>query len=245
MEAFGPSSYGDAFADVYDSWYRDLPGTERCVEHLARAASGRPLLELGVGTGRLALPLARRGVEIVGLDSSKAMLDRLGAKLEGESIRLVCADMAAPPLRPAPFGIVVVAFNTLFNLGSREAQQRCLHAARTLLGDDGRLIVETVVFPDGDLPVKGVDASIVEVDRVVLTASRLDPSRREVVGQHIEITEAGTRLRPWLLHYLLPGELDAVARASGFQLESRAEGWDGEPFSDESRHQVAVYRPRA
>jgi SAM-dependent methyltransferase len=244
MEPFGAASYGDAFADVYDDWYDELPGTDGCVETLAALAGRRPLLELGVGTGRLALPLAAQGVPVVGLDASTAMLTRLRAKPGAERVRLVCADMATPPFTGERFGVIVVAFNTFFNVGSRGDQQRCLAAAGRLLAPDGALVVETVVFPDTDEEVKGVDASIVELDRVVLTASRLDPTQRRVVGQHIEIDEHGVRLRPWLLHYLLPSELDDLAAAAGLAVQSRAEGWNGDPFTADSRHQVSVYRRR-
>ena len=204
MDGYQSSTYGDGFADVYDEWYAALPLTEQCASRIARLAAGGRVLEMGVGTGRIALALADHGVEIVGLDASAAMLAALRSKPGGGRVCVALADMAAPPLARAQFAVVVVAFNTLFDLPDEDAQRRCLAAAHALVHPGGVLAVETIVFPDTDRPVQGVDARIIEIDRVVLTAPRLDPATRSVTGQHIEITEAGVRLRAWLLHYLLP-----------------------------------------
>jgi SAM-dependent methyltransferase len=245
MDPLGVSSYGDAFADVYDDWYRDLPLTEQCAGRVAELSAGRRVLELGVGTGRLAHAISALGVHVTGIDASASMLAKLRAKApaDAEPVDAVLADMARPPFAPATFGVVLIAFNTLFNLRDEEEQRRCLVNARAVARNDGLLVVETIVFPDADRPVQGVDTPIIEVDRVVLTASRLDPNARSVDGQHIEITEQGIRLRPWRLHYLLPDELDRLAVETGWQLVSRTEGWDGEAFTPASEHQVSIYRP--
>jgi SAM-dependent methyltransferase len=242
MEPQRASAYGDAFADVYDDWYRDLPLTNECADRVTALAAGRRVLELGVGTGRLALALQSRGVAPVGLDASPAMLERLRDKPAGQQIMSVIADMATPPFAPKSFGVVLVAFNTFFNLPDEPSQRRCLANIRRLVEPDGLLLVETIVFPEADRPVRGVDAPIIDHDRVVLTASTLDPATRSVDGQHIEITERGIRLRPWHLHYLLPQELDAVAAEAGWQLEGRSEGWADQPFTESSEHQVVTFR---
>lgn len=242
MEGYRPSSYGDAFADVYDDWYRDLPGTQSCAAAIGELAAGGPVLELGTGTGRLALAIAARGVTVVGLDASAAMLARLRAKPGADRLAVVEADMAALPFAAGAFGVVLVAFNTLFNLPDERAQRRCLADARRVVRDGGLLVVETIVFPETTEVAQGVDARLIEADRVVLTASRLDPTDRSVIGQHIEITEAGVRLRPWRLHYLLPDELDELARDTGWSLAGRRASWAGEPFTERSEHQVVVYR---
>jgi SAM-dependent methyltransferase len=242
MEPRQASAYGDSFADVYDDWYGDLPLTDECADRVAALAAGRHVLELGVGTGRLALALKSRGVTPVGLDASQAMLERLRDKPAGQEVRSVVADMATPPFAPESFGLVLVAFNTFFNLPDELAQRRCLTNVRRLVQPGGLLIIETIVFPDTDHAVRGVDAPIIDHDRVVLTASRLDPASRSVNGQHVEITEQGIRLRPWHLHYLLPAELDALAAEAGWQLEGRSEGWTDQPFTESSEHQVVTFR---
>lgn len=95
VEGYRPSSYGDVFADVYDDWYRDLPHTDRCAARIAELAAGAPVLELGVGTGRLALAMAARGVRVVGLDASAAMLAKLRGKPGSDQVGCVEADMSS------------------------------------------------------------------------------------------------------------------------------------------------------
>src|SRR5690606_30103662 len=139
-------------------------------------------------------------------------------------------------------GLGLVAFSTCYTLPSDGDKRRGLAEARRLLAPAGLLVLESIVFPDTNQPVQGVDASIVELGRVVLTASRLDPAERSVIGQHIELTDGNVRLRPWVLRYALPSELDGMAERAGFRLESRWEDWAGTPFTDASTRQVVVYR---
>jgi SAM-dependent methyltransferase len=127
VQGYDASTYGDRFADVYDRWYADVSDVDGCVSRVAELAGDGPVLELGVGSGRLAIPLARRGVEVHGLDASRAMLDRLAAKPGGELVRTVLGDMAEIALDdPPPFAVVLVAFNTLFNLTTEAAQRACV-----------------------------------------------------------------------------------------------------------------------
>src|SRR4051794_26981843 len=113
MERFDDSSYGDAFADVYDDWYGGISDVAATGGTLAALADGRPVLELGVGTGRLAVPLAALGVDVTGIDSSAAMLDVLAGK--HGAVRALRGDMV-DDLPTGPFGLAFVAYNTLFNL---------------------------------------------------------------------------------------------------------------------------------
>jgi SAM-dependent methyltransferase len=246
MDGFGPANYGDGFADVYDDWYAEPTDTASCVERLATMASGAPVLELGVGTGRLALPLAARGLVVTGIDASTAMLDRLRAKPGAEQVHLVLGDMADLRVDPPPgsdgFGLVVVAYNTFFNLADPADQQRCLGRVAALLAPGGSLVLEAFV-PDDEAPAGGaLEVRSVEGDRVVLSASRHDPLGQLVRGQHIEVTEAGVRLRPWLVRYLRPDQIDALAADAGLALVGRWSGWRDEPFDDASTVHVSEYR---
>ena len=130
VDGYDASTYGDRFADVYDDWYGDVTDAVACtakVAELARAAGGGPVLELGVGSGRLALPLVERGLEVHGIDASPAMVERLRAKPGGDRVRVTIGDMADLDLPAAPpFSVVLVAFNTFFNLATEAAQRRCL-----------------------------------------------------------------------------------------------------------------------
>lgn len=247
MDGFGPSSYGDAFADVYDRWYGDLPGLAETLDATARLAAGGPVLELACGTGRLCLPLAERTGPVHGLDSSQAMLDQLHAKAAtGRHSTVVThlADMADFTLADAPpFALVFVAFNSLFNLASAEAQAGCFRAVARHLAPGGRFALECVV--PGDPPPGRHDAielHTLAADRVVLRVSRQDPADQTLAGQHVELTEAGIRLRPWFLRYSTVEQLDAMATAAGLQLESRWTDWSGGAFDADAAGHVSVYR---
>jgi SAM-dependent methyltransferase len=248
MEGYTEATYGDGFADVYDEWYRAFGAggsddATAAVDALARLARRGPVLELGVGTGRLAIPLARRGLEVWGVDASPAMLDRLRAKPGGEQVRVVRADMAECPLIGAPpFALTFAAANTLFNLVDRDRQRRCLARAGELAAPGGRLVVEAFVPGDGARQAGGdVAVRLVELDRVVLTISACEPMEQVVRGQHVEITESGVRLRPWVVRFAWPDELDALAAEAGWTLATRAAGWRAEPFTHGSPVHVSVY----
>ena len=249
MDGYGPHTYGDRFADVYDDWYGDASDADATVERVAAlaAASGtRRVLELGGGSGGLAVPLAARGIAMWTVDASLAMLRRLRSKPGGDAVHAVVGDMAALPLSArARFGVVLCAFNTLFNLTTIEAQRRCLaDAAARLDPGGGRLVIESFVAPaneEGDAAVGAVEPRHIGLDEVVLTISRLDPASHTITGQHVQITEAGIRLRPWMLRYLSPDELDAVASEAGLRLVERHAGWRGEPFTGDSDTHVSTY----
>ena len=256
MEDYRPETYGEAFADVYDDWYADVTDTEACVAAVARLAGGGRVLEMGAGTGRLALPLAAAGVDVSALDASRAMLGALATKPGGAGIPLVLGDMARPPLRPgAGFTVVLCAFNALFNLPDAAEQQLCLRAAAALLAPAGRLVVETslpgglgeVTGDDpgslvGEFESDGVDVRALEADRVVLSAWQHDAATQHIRGQMIDIGAAGIRLRPWHLHYRTPPQLDAAARDAGLALRERWSDWRGGRFDPVlSTEQIAVY----
>jgi SAM-dependent methyltransferase len=232
-------------ADVYDEWYGDLPGageTVACVQALAVACGGGPVLELGVGTGRLSIALAEAGLEVWGVDASAAMLARLSAKPGGEAVHVVCGDMA-DPVPGGPFTVVFAAFNTFFNLTSQAAQERCLASVAATLVPGGAFVIEAFVPAEGAPAGGAIDVRALELDRVVLSISRHDPHTGEAWGQHVELTEiGGVRLRPWRVRYCTPSELDELAAGAGLTLESRSAGWQGEPFTQEAARHVSIYR---
>lgn len=245
---FTPGTYGESFVDVYDDWYADVSDIAGTVRTVAGFAAGGLVVELGAGTGRLALPLAEAGCPVVALDVSAPMLGRLGERLEGTGGALpalpLVADMTEPALRPGCASVVLVAFNTLFNVTDPDDQQRAVDRAADLLEPGGRFVVEAFVPPDpDDAPRSDVSARSVEVDRVVLVVALRDPAAQTITGQHVELTEAGgVRLRPWKVRYLTPTQLDAAATAAGLVLEQRWADWDGTPFAGHSTQHVSVYR---
>ena len=247
MEGYDASTYGDRFADVYDDWYGDVTDAEACADRLARLVDelgGGPVLELGIGSGRLALPLVERGLDVHGIDASPAMLERLAAKPGGDQVTATLGDMAALDLRqPGPFAVAFVAFNTFFNLGSADAQRRCLARVAEVLRPDGVLVIEAFVPPVGDdAPSSVVTPRRITADLLVLTASQHDPAAQTITGQHVHLTEAGIRLRPWHLRYAPPEELDALAAEVGLARRWRAAGWRDEPFGPDSSVHVSAYQ---
>jgi SAM-dependent methyltransferase len=259
VKGYDASTYGRSFADVYDEWYHDVSDVAATVAAVAERAQGRAVLELGVGTGRIALPLAALGVAVTGVDASSEMLDRARAKCtppqaipgtnnpqgtNDGSVTLVQGDMAELPVE-GPFAVAFVAFNTFFNLTDPVAQRRCFRRVAAVLEPGGWFAIEAFV-PTDDLgpttaPDSGVSVRTVELDRVVLTVARRDPAHQTIVGQHIEITDSGARLRPWFVRYASPGELDEMANEAGLTLAARHSDWAGGAFTDDSPNHVSWY----
>jgi len=239
---YTPSTYGESFADVYDDWYHDVSDVEACVAALSRLADGDPVLELGVGTGRLALPLLRTGTPVVGIDASPSMLAVLSRKHDADLLPTYEGDMATidqPPLADqlahhGPFGMVFAAFNTFFNLTSDDAQARCLRGAHQLLRPGGWLVIEGFVPPADGLNAGGVSVRSITDDAAVLTVSRHDAATQLIEGHHIDIRADGTRLRPWKIHYRRPHQLDDDALSARFELAHRWRDWDQTPFPEHS-----------
>lgn len=245
-DAFGPATYGRSFADVYDQWYPPDDETAAAVRRLSSLApAGGSILELGVGTGRLALPLAGEGHVVVGFDASEEMLAQLRAKqVQGTSVRTALGDAGVPSDWPeGPFDLVVAAFNLVFNLVDRDAQARCFSAAAGVLAPGGRLVVETFLPAPLEERQRHLEVREVSADRVVLIATDADPSDGVVTGQHIELVDgAAVRLRPWRIRVATLQELDAFAADAGLVLEERHADWRGAPYDPHGAGHVSVYR---
>jgi len=236
--------YGRSFADVYDEWYHAVPPTDVVAFLAARLPPGASVLELGVGTGRIALPLAAAGFSVTGLDSSPEMLEQLAAKAAAESITVIAGDAGDPSVYPrGNFDAVLAVFNLLFNLADLDAQQRCLGAAAGALGTDGLVVVEAFVprrITERELEL--VTRSV-EPHRVVLIATDADPLTQRIVGNHIELTDGNVRLRPWTIRASSPDEIDAMATRAGLVCVERFESFAGDPWvPGESAHHVSIYK---
>jgi SAM-dependent methyltransferase len=241
MKGYDATTYGDRIADIYDELYEGMLDTESTVEFLAELAGKGPVLELAVGTGRVALPLAERGIEVHGIDSSDSMVERLRAKEGGDRIQVTMGDFAEVGV-DGRFTLIYVVFNTLFALTSQEEQVRCFRNAAEHLEEEGHFVVEVFV-PDLSRFDRGqrVSADRVEVDRVVLEASLHDPVGQRVVSQHVVMSESSTRIVPVHIRYAWPSELDLMARLAGLRLKNRWGGWRREYFTAESARHVSVY----
>jgi SAM-dependent methyltransferase len=243
MDGYTHSTYGDAFADVYDDWYDDVSDAAATVALLAELASRHPalpVLELGVGTGRIAVPLAARGVAVSGVDASAAMLDRLAQRDPAGSVATHLGDMVEG-LPQGPYSLVFVAFNTFFGLLTAERQQACFAAVANVLTPGGMFVVEAFV-PE---PRAGSSVSVrsMTVDSVVLSVSTHDDESQTAHGHYISFTESGgVRLRPWAIRYSTVEQLDTMAADAGFVVDERWEDAQRTEFTTESPRHVTVYR---
>jgi SAM-dependent methyltransferase len=244
MEGYRPETYGDAIADLYDDLYvagggiLDLEGS---VDRLAALAAGGRVLELAIGTGRIALPLAARGLEVHGVDASAAMVAKLRQKPGGDRIPVTIGDFADVPV-DGRFDLVFVAFNTFFALLTQEDQLRCFENAAAHLTEGGVFAIEAFVPDltrfDRD---QRVAATTVELERAILEVSRHDRLAQRVDGHHLVLEAGGVRLIPLSLRYTFPSELDLMARLAGLRLRERHGDWLGEPFTARSMMHVSVY----
>lgn len=242
MDDFEDQHYGEAIADVYDSWYADLTDVDATIAFLRRFVGTGPVLELGIGTGRLALPLAETGVTVHGIDVSEAMLDRLRAKDPSGRIRIVVGDMV-DDLPDGPFDLIFVAYNTFFNVRDAGRQRRLFVQVAERLADDGTFVIEAFVPEHGRPGGDSVSIRSMTTDALVLRADRHDPTAQTIDGQLVEFTETGgVRLRPYRIRYAPPAELDRMAAAAGLELSERWENTRPDPFDDESPTHVSVYR---
>jgi len=248
MKGYDQRSYGDGFADVYDDWYADVTDVDATVDrvHSLAGPNGR-VVELGVGTGRLALPMAAAGLRVVGVDSSDAMLARLIERDIGRTVETVTGDMVTD-LPDGPFDVALVAYNTIFNLLDEGGQQRCFDAVAGRLRPGGAFVVEAFV-PEPALRsgVRSASSSAVavrsiSVDQVVLSVSVDRPGEQCAEGQFVQFTESGgVRLRPWSIRWATPAQLDAMATQAGFVLADRSADMAGAPFTADSDQHVSIY----
>jgi SAM-dependent methyltransferase len=240
VDGYRPESYGEAIADVYDEWYPMDAEGESAVAFLFEASRGGRVLELGVGTGKLAIPLAQRGLEVHGLDSSPAMLERLRAKPGGDRVQVRVGDMAGD-LPHGPFALVFVATNTFFGLCSVAEQQAAFAAIAARLADDGRFVLDAFVPDDPPRSTSVVEVQKVTVDGVIISVSDADIPSQTAWGQMVEIRADGIRLRPWKVRWSTPAELDEMAAAAGLVLFERHSSWDKDPFTEDSSNHVSIY----
>lgn len=241
MSDYDASTYGEGIADVYDAWY---PGGDPTpiVHRLQALAGAGPVLELGIGTGRIAIPLATTGVSVRGIDASRAMVEKLHAKPGGESIPVTIADFADFDLDDR-FSLVFVVFNTFFGILEQRDQVRSFQSVARHLAPGGRLLLECFV-PDPGRFDRGQRLSVAAIDddAIRIEASMYDPVSQRVRARIVSVTESGTRFYPLQVRYCWPSELDLMARLAGLELENRWGGWNEEPFTAESGRHVSVYR---
>jgi SAM-dependent methyltransferase len=241
MQAYDITTYGERMAEVYDQWPGVPQNTEAVVACLTRLAGPGPILELGIGTGRIALPLAQRGLSVHGIDASPAMVAQLRAKPSREHIPVTIGNFADMAVE-GRFTLIFVIFNTFFGLLSQDDQVRCFLGVAQHLTDDGVFVLEAFV-PDVTRFDRGqrVETRQVTTACIHLETSVHDPVQQRVMSQQVVLTDQGIRLYPVQVRYTWPSELDLMARLAGLQLRHRWAGWAQEPFTATSGNHVSVY----
>lgn len=240
MENFGPATFGELNADDYDA-SQDPGTTDACVSLIAELSPGNRILELAIGTGRVALPLAAHGFDLTGIEGSPQMVEKLRAKPGGAGIPVTIGDMADVEV-DGTFDHVFLVFNTLFNLPTQEAQINCFANTAKRLRAGGTFLVETFVPDLSDfVDHQKVATRRLDMDSVWLEAVTHDPVAQSFAFQRIRITKDGMKLVPLPMRYAYPPEMDLMARLAGLQLRDRWGGWDRAPFTADSKMHISVY----
>ena len=243
MKEYGTRTFGELNAGRYDAMYEELMRAETgiSVETLAELAGGGKVLELAIGTGRVALPLAARGLTVHGIEASEAMVARLREKPGGSAIPVEIGDMAEVRVKDT-FDLIYLVFNTIFNLTTQEAQVCCFQNAARHLSNNGVFVVETVV-PDlsGYVDGQRMKGSWARMDSARFEIAIHDPVLQTVAFQRIVISEDDTRMTPHFMRYAWPSELDLMAQLAGLERRERWAWWDRSPFTADSKSHVTVY----
>lgn len=238
------NAYDEEWADQYVSRYADRDQPETVAGFLAGLVPpGGAALELCVGAGRLAIPLAGRGLRVTGVDNSAAMLERLRAAPGGGQVEAVLGDCARARLGRR-FGLVYIAFNSLFLMPGREQQSAVLATAVRHLAPGGHLVVEAFVsqpVPDGPRVTPSI--SMVTEDALELLVRHWDTERQVLWIQRAILREGEpVHFRPTRFLYLHPHEIDDAARLAGLELAGSYANWSGDRYAGEGRNRIGVYR---
>jgi SAM-dependent methyltransferase len=244
MPEHDPDQYGRTAAGCYDTLYGDIPDTEAAVGCLSKLAGTGPVLEFGVGTGRLALPLADRGLAVHGVEHSVAMIEELRRKDGARQVRVTRGDFATARVAES-FTLVFVVFNTIFALPTHEDQATCLRNAFRHLRAGGVFVVEAMVFDPNASGLRGVRPRRLGEQRVELEAFRYDAQTQRLETTLIHLSTEGVQLIPANHCYAGPADIDVMAQAAGFELDARWRDWEEGAFTDTSERHISVYRRTA
>jgi len=226
-------------ASVYDDWFTDYD--PHAIDLLAELARDGSALELGIGTGRFALPLSAKGVAVQGIDAAPAMVSQLRAKPGADRITVTFGNFADVPAE-GKFALVYVVFNTFFALSAQEEQVRCFRNVAEHLAPGGCFVMEAFV-PDLTRFTSGQVnwATKVTVDEVQLDVGQHNAATQQVMSQRIVITDGSVKLYPVQIRYCYPSELDLMAQLAGLRLRERWSSWQREPFTSDSTKHISVY----
>lgn len=242
MKSYTDATYGACISEIYDELYADCE--ESMIDRLSELADDGRVLELGIGTGRVALPLARRGLNVTGIDASQPMIDRLRAKEGSDAIGIALGSFVDFPqeLDDDQFDLIFVVFNTFFALLTQQEQVQCFKSVAEHLSPHGRFLMEVFVpdlarFTDGQT----VRLQHLTTDLVRLDAAHLDLVNQHIASQLIHISPDSVQLYPVKLRYAWPAELDLMAQLAGLTLHRRWGSWEKDPFTSHSGSHISIY----
>lgn len=240
MNFYSDETYGERVAGVYDEWHSEYDPL--AIDALAELAQNGKALELGIGTGRMALPLSERNVEVYGIDAAPSMISRLRSKPGADRITVTQGSFVDVSVE-GEFALVYVVFNTFFALSSQEEQVRCFGNVAARLTRGGCFVIEAFV-PDLTRFDHGQAnwATKVTEDVVELDVGRHDQATQRVTSQKVVITDGNVRLYPVQIRYAWPSELDLMAQLAGMRLRERWSSWKREPFTSESGKHISIYQ---
>ena len=239
MMDYAAETYGERIANVYDQWYSEYDPA--AIDFLAKLAKGGKALELGIGTGRIALPLVKAGVVVQGVDASESMVAWLRSKPGGENIPVTLASLPDLPV-DGHFSLVYVVFNTFFCLLTQQEQIRCFQNVARHLSANGVFVIEAFI-PDLARFTGGQCTRTVRIEdhEIQMDVSQLELDKQLIISQHVVLTEQGTSFYPVKLRYIWPSEMDLMAQLSHKQLRERWGGWAKNPFTGQSGKHISVY----
>ncbi|HLT10374.1 MAG TPA: class I SAM-dependent methyltransferase [Micromonosporaceae bacterium] len=209
------------------------------VDFLAPLAGDGRALELAIGTGRIALPLAARGVPVSGVDMSRAMVSRLREKPGGDTIDVTIGDFATTRVG-GTFRLIYLVYNTIMNLTTQDAQVECFRSVADQLEPGGCFVVEVGV-PDLRRLPPGQDVVPFQMSPTGWAYDRYDTATQSMSSNYIKVVDGRAEFWSVPFRYVWPAELDLMARLAGLRLRERWAGWHREPFTSESRQHVSVW----
>jgi SAM-dependent methyltransferase len=251
MATVNPNAHPEGFFGEHDAELYDRSTGEEfdpaaiaaTVDFLAALAGDGRALELGIGTGRIALPLARRGIEVQGIDLSQPMVDQLRAKPGGDAIQVTIGDFATTRLE-GHFSLAYLVFNTIENLTTQDAQVACFRNVAAHLERGGRFVIECAI-PDLRRLSPGERTVVFDLSDDHWGIDEYDVVNQGLVSHHFTRVGDGIEYSAGPFRYVWPSELDLMARLAGMVLVDRWSGWRREPFTSESRKHISVWeKPR-
>ena len=234
--------FGERIAATYDEASADMfePGVvDAAVGVLAGLAGGGRALELGIGTGRIALPLTRCGVPVHGIDVSRAMVARLRAKPGGDAIGVTIGDFATTRV-DGRFSVAYLVFNTIMNLTTQAAQTACFRNVAAHLEPGGSFVIE-VGIPDLRKLPAGQNVVPFHVSPTRWAFDSYDVATQAMSSNYVEVVDGRGEYRSIPFRYVWPAELDLMAQLAGLRLSERWDGWTRDPFTSESRQHVSIW----